>query len=277
MVGALGLGTAPPPVRAIVRAALVAISMPLARVLARFDARIDAFGLARAAAMALTDLGASWTREGPAPPDRGPLLVVANHPGAYDTLTLLAALGRDDVAIVAADRVFLRALPAFARCLAFVPEGPGAPTLERMRGIRRALRHIERGGALIHFGAGRIEPDPAFPRAEAELLAPWPRGTGTLVRGAARAEGAVAVAIIEGVHSPRAKRLFLIRIAEDRGITTLAPLLQMTVPRYRRVEATVWFAPAVQARDLARGGDDAVITERVRDRARALLARSPRV
>ena len=273
MVGALGLGAARPAVRAIVRAAFVAASIPLGRILARFDARIDAFGLATAAKMALADLGATWTREGRPPPEHGPLLVVANHPGAYDTLTLVAALGRDDVAIVAADRAFLRALPSFARHLAFVPEGPAAAALERMRGMRRALSHLETGGALVHFGAGRIEPDPAFPATQVELLAPWPRGTGMLVRGAAKVDGNVAAAVIEGVHSPRAKRLFLTRIAEERGITTLAPLLQLTVPRYRRVEATVRFAPAAQAREFTIGGDDAVITDRVRDRVRALVLR----
>jgi 1-acyl-sn-glycerol-3-phosphate acyltransferase len=271
MVASLNLASAPAALRAIIRSALSAVSRPLGRVLARFDARIDAFGLARAATMALTDLGARWTSEGTSPPTRGPLLVVANHPGAYDALILLAALGRDDVAIVAADRTFLRALPALARHLLFVPEGPAAPPLERARGLRRALRQLDSGSALVHFGAGRIEPDPAFSVQGAPLLAPWSRGTGALVRGAASANGSVAVAIIEGVHSPRAKRFFLTRMAERRGVTTLALLLQVAVRRYRNVDATVRFAPVIGASELAQSGDDLIITERVRDRARALL------
>jgi acyltransferase-like protein len=270
IVSALGLGAAPRAAQTVVRAAFSALSTPLARVLVRFDARIDMLGLASAAAAALTDLGARWRREGEPPPKRGSLLVVANHPGAYDTLALLAALGRDDVAIVAADREFLRALPTLARHLLMVPEGPSA--MERARGLRRARRHLAGGGALVHFGAGRIEPDPAFPGAAGgELLAPWSRGTGALVRGAATAHGSVAPAIVLGVHSPRAKRLWVTRMAERRGVTTFAFLLQVAVRPYRGVEATVRFARATDASELAQGGDDAIITARVRDRALALL------
>jgi len=271
IVAALKLAEAPNAVRAVVRTAFAAVSLPLGRALARFDSRIDACGLASAAAATLCDLGASWTRAGDAPPLAGPLLLVANHPGAYDALVLFAALGRDDAGIVAADRSFLRAMPSLARHLIFVPDAPSAPARERARGLRCALRHVARGGALVHFGAGRIEQDPEFPGAAGvERLAPWQRGTGALVRGLAREAGAVVAAMVEGVHSRRAKRLLVIRLAERRGLTTLAPLLQVALRRYRHVAATVRFGPAIDARLLSQDGDDASVTARVRDRALAL-------
>jgi hypothetical protein len=277
IVAALGLTGAPPAVRSMIRMSFTTVSAPLGRVLARFDTRIGTLGLAAAAATTLAELGASWTREGEPPPASGPLLVVANHPGAYDALVLLAALGRDDAAIVATDRRLLRAMPSLALRLMFVPEAPSAPAVQRAHGLRRALRHLATGGAVVHFGAGRIEPDPAFPGDhEGPLLAPWKHGTGALVRSAGRTGGAVVVAIVEGVHSPRAKRLLVTRLVERRGLTTFAPLLQVALRRYRCVEATARFAPATQARELARDGDDASITSRVRDRAFALLPRVPR-
>jgi hypothetical protein len=261
-------------VQAVVRAVFSTVSVPMARVLARFDARIDSLGLSRAAAATLADLGATFRTEGPPPPAHGPLLVVSNHPGAYDALCLVAALGRDDAAIVASDRVFLRALPALARHLVFVPEA--APlVLERARGLRRALRRLEGGGAIVHFGAGRIEPDPAFPLPiGVEALAPWPPGTGALVRGAATANGPVVAALVAGVHSARAKRLRVIRLAERRGLTTLAPLLQVSLRRYRRVDATVRFAPPESARHLAAAGDDDAITAVLRGRLSGLWPRA---
>jgi hypothetical protein len=273
MVAALGLAAAPTAVRVPLRAALSVFSLPLGRILARFDARIDRLGLAHAAAATLLDLGATWTRAGHAPPHHGPLLVVANHPGAYDALVLLAALGRDDAAIVAADRPFLRSLPSFARHLIFVPDGSSSDTLKRTHGVRHALRHLAAGKALVQFGGGRIEPDPAFPVDRGvDLLGQWAPGTGTLVRGAVRARGAVVAAIVEGVHSPRAKRLWITRLAERRGLTTLAPLLQIGLRRYHDVAARARFAAPAPASELLDGGGDAAITARARERARALLA-----
>ena len=203
-------------------------------------------------------------------PASGPLLVVSNHPGAYDTMLLLASVKRNDAAIIAADRAFLRALPAFGRHLLFVPEGAATPA--RAAGLRRAMRHLAAGGALLHFAAGRIEPDPAFSREAAPLVA-WSHGTGVLVRATARAHGVVVVAIGEAVHSARAKRLRVIRLAERFGVTTLAPLLQIAVPAYRDVRARVRFSEAVPARTLV-AGTDAEITARVRAIALGLL--SPR-
>ena len=273
-MAALGLAEAPAIVRAVARSGFWFASAPLGRILARFDSRIAQRGIARAAADALDDLGVQWACDG-ASPSTGPLLVVSNHPGAYDALILLAALGRTDSAIVAADRSLLRALPTLARHLIFVREGSDAAS--RALGIRRALRHLSAGGALIHFGAGRIEMDPAFARNDArDLLASWPAGTGALVRGAARAHGAIAAALVEGVHSERAKRLLVTRLAERRGVTTFAPLLQVAVPGYRHVRARVRFSNLVEATSLASGASDEQITTLVRSMALCLFGQPQR-
>ena len=269
LVAALGLGGAPSAARALAHVAFTAVSVPLGRALARFDRCIEQEGMATAAAGMLEDLGARWSRVGEPPAD-GPLLVVANHPGAYDALVLLAALERRDVAIVAADRALLRAMPALRRHLVFVPEGASGVALGRAIGVRRAVAHLAAGGALLHFGAGRIEPDPAFVASGGEPLAPWQSGTGALVRGAAGSSGAVLPAVVEGVHSPRAKRLFVTRLAERRGLTTLAPLLQVAIPRYRDVEALVRFGDPLPARKLAAAGTDAQVAATVRASALAL-------
>jgi hypothetical protein len=276
MVAALGLPGLPESLRAALRRAFLGISTPLGRTLARFDARIAPTGIGAAATAALEELGATWQREGPPPPARGPLLIVANHPGAYDALTLLAAARRDDLAIVAAERTFLRALPSLSRHLLFVPESTDS-VRQRARGLLRAHDHLASGGAVLHFGAGRIEPDPAFlPSDGADVLLPWSSGTGALVRAAARYRGTVAVAVVSGVHSHRAKRLLVTRLAERRGITTLAPLLQVAVRRYRDVSAVVRFGPAHEASALITSGHDATITSNVRSLALGLVNRSPR-
>lgn len=270
MVAALKLSRAPALLQALARAGFTAVSSPLGRTLARFDADIATDGLARAAASALEDLGACWSPIGPPPPSTGPLLVVANHPGAYDALVLFAAAGRDDVAVLASDRAFLRAMPELRRHLLLVPEPANGPARARARGLRGAIEHLAAGGSILHFGAGAIEPDLAFPVPQGvPLLSTWQAGTGSLVRATQRASGWVVTALVEGVHSPRAKRLLVNRLAERRGVTTLAPLLQVAFARYREVAATVRFTDAVRANDLAMDGGDARIAAVVRERALA--------
>ena len=259
MVLALGLGHAPVALRRVVARAFYAVSLPLGRILAAFDERVATAGLHVAAAQALTDLAARWDC-GQRLPSSGPLLVVANHPGAYDALVLLAAMRRDDVAIIAAERSFLRALPTFSNHLLLGAQaGAGATSL------RKALRHLARGGVLLHFGAGRIEPDPAFTKQRRPVLLSWGAGTGTLVRGTAAVNGEVVGALVSGVHSPRAKRLVVNRVAEHFGVTTLAPLLQVALPWYHDVHAHVVFSEPQPAALLAcMDQSDAMVAEQVR-------------
>jgi hypothetical protein len=266
MVAALGLARAPRPLRGAAGLVFERASRPLGRVLARFDSRISQVGVDRAAAETLSSLGAEVRSKGQVPAT-GALLVLCNHPGAYDALVLLACMQRSDVAIIAHDRSFLRMLPALEPHLVLVSEtDPSA----RTAGLRRALRHLGKGGALLHFPAGQIEPDPAFDRP---ALREWHAGTGMLVRALERAGGSLHTAIVEAVHSPRAKRLIVTRVAERFGLTTLAPLLQVAVPKFHDVRARVVFSD-VLGRTARPGDADREITARVRSSALRLLAES---
>ena len=269
MVEQLGLARAPGAVRSGLSRTLSWASKRLGQALARFDGRIGALGIAQAAAATLDDLGATWQAVGPNPPRDGPLLVVSNHPGAYDALVLLAALGRRDVGILAANRPFLRALPELRQHLLLLADDGRAGG--RVSPVRRAFAHLARGHVLVHFPAGRIEPDPAFVESGSPLLAKWSRGTGAIVRATARANGRVAGALVSAVHSTRAKRHWAVRWAERRGVTTVAPLLQIVAPRFRDVRAVVRFTEASAAARLLDAGDnDAAVTERLRTEVEAL-------
>jgi len=267
MVAALGLRDVAPWVRRLGDAAFTRASRPLGVVLARFDRDVGEHGIADAARATLRDLGAGLDIDGAAPP-AGPLVVLANHPGAYDALALMAAVGRRDLAILAADLPFLRALPSLAPHLLRLPDDAQG----RASAMRAALRHLRRGGALLHFGAGCIEPDPAFAKPHEALLAPWSAGTGALVRGALHCSGRVIVALVSGVHSARAKRLLVTRMAERRGVTTLAPLIQVALPGFRDV--TVRIAMRESSAHAWLGGDDARVASEARGAMIALWSGS---
>lgn len=165
-------------------------------------------------------------------PEAGPLLVVANHPGLFDALALFAAIGRDDLAILAARRPLLAALPNLARRLLLIEPGASGSMA-----LKKALRHLRGGGALLHFPAGRIEPDPLVSPRGTPLLLPWKAGLDTLLDAATRLLPAlrVAPALVSGVISPRA--LALARTAGWAGgdalTDALVPLLQLTFPGFR--------------------------------------------
>jgi hypothetical protein len=236
--------------RATVELFARAPSRRLGSVLAQFDRAIEAHGLARAARDVLARLGAQLSVVGTLP--AGPVLVVMNHPGAYDAFAAMAALGRDDLAIVASDREFLRAMPRLARHLVFVCEGLRG----RARALREAIARLEKGATVLQLGAGAIEPDARFVAGGEAVLEEWTGGTGLLVRYALRANAAVVPCFVSGVHSPRAKRLFFVRWAEARGVTTIAPLVQATLPGFRDVAVTVRIGEALPRQELAAAASD---------------------
>jgi hypothetical protein len=59
------------------------------------------------------------------------------------------------------------------------------------------------------------------------------------VRGALHRSGRVFLALVSGVHSARAKRLLITRMAEQRGVTTFAPLVQVALPGFRDVAVRI--------------------------------------
>ena len=100
-------------------------------------------------------------------PKHGPLMVVCNHPAAYDVAILAAAIQRDDLKIIASDIPILQMLPNIAEHMIPVPYS----IPNRLQTVRDSLRHLENAGAILIFPRGNVEPDPAVsPGAEQSLL-----------------------------------------------------------------------------------------------------------
>lgn len=99
----------------------------------------------------------------------GGWLALSNHPGLTDTLALCAALGREDLKIIALRRPFLTSLPQISRRLFYVTD----ELRDRVSLVRQVAYHLRAGGAALTFPAGEIEPDPAVYSGAVESLAAW--------------------------------------------------------------------------------------------------------
>jgi hypothetical protein len=177
-------------------------------------------------------------------PQKGPLVIVSNHPGLYDALALFAAIGREDIATLAARRPLLEALPNISKRLLAIDPGTSAAVA-----VKQALRHLRSGGALLHFPAGQIEPDARVTPRGQPLIRPWKPGLDTLLSAAVRVKPDLRVvpAFVSGVISRRA--LSVVRIlGRQTGLTdALVPLLQITVPGFNDVDVRLRFGAASAA------------------------------
>lgn len=80
-------------------------------------------------------------------PYTGPLIVASNHPGAYDSFCLVAAIERKDLSLVVSDIPFLKILPHINPHLIFLSKDDSS----RMLSIRNTINHIQQGGAFLIF------------------------------------------------------------------------------------------------------------------------------
>jgi 1-acyl-sn-glycerol-3-phosphate acyltransferase len=170
-------------------------------------------------------------------PSRGPLLVVANHPGLADAVSLLASMHRDDAWIVAADYPFLRAMRSANQRFLFIED--------RCTALRHIIRRLRAGDAVLMFPAGGLEPDPGTsPDSAREALTKWSRSIELIAR--LSRDSIIVPAVVSGAVSrsafehPLAKRR-----SPGKERQRLASLLQLAVPAYQHERISVRFGAPI--------------------------------
>lgn len=142
------------------------------------------------------------------PPD-GPLLVASNHPGAYDSVAILANLPRPDLKVVVSDVPLLRSLPALDRCFIYTVSGVHG----RMLALRQMIQHLKRGGAVLIFASGLVDPDPDLLPGAEDRLADWSPSLELALRRVPAAR--VVPTIVSGVLSPASMNSPLLRFQKE--------------------------------------------------------------
>ncbi|KAF0107801.1 MAG: phospholipid/glycerol acyltransferase [Anaerolineaceae bacterium] len=234
----------------------------LAEIGLTFDRMIAESGLRSAADWAL----AHWCRGILARgqenvPAEGPLLIVSNHPGAYDGLVIASHLPRPDLRIIASDLPFFHALENLSRRIFFIPFNTNNAA-GRMAGMLSAMRCLKDGGAVLLMGSGTIDPDPAvYPGALAHLQR-WTEAASLFLRFVPRTR--VLLTAVSHIVSPKWARhplTWLQRgLMEKRRIAEFGQVIQQLFrPGSLYVSPRLSFAPALTAAELGDSPRDALV------------------
>ncbi len=173
-------------------------------------------------------------------PSQGPVLILSNHPGLADTLALLAVLARNDLRILALDRPFLRELRYLSEKLIFVSEEKE----KAVSGLRKTMRWLQAGGALLTFPAGKIEPDPYVREGSLVSVETWSDSVYQLTRVVPDLQ--VIVVMVAGVFNSSVLNNPITRLKKDTEKQELfAAALQIALRRYQNNTIDLAFTKAI--------------------------------
>lgn len=244
----------------------------IASLAVQFEGYLARFGFQDAARRVLPNFISDMHVSSPVNvPERGPLLVVSNHPGTIDALTIAANLPRDDLKIVASGYSFLRSLPLTAERLIFATHN----IQERMLVIRRMVRHLRAGGALLIFPSGTVDPDPDILPGAPEALSRWSPSIEFVLRTVPDTQ--LLVTIVSGVISWEAFRHPITRlrrsISERQKIAEVIQVIQGISERRRRslLHPKITIGGTMPLASLIASYDTSEILELIQNRALTLL------
>jgi hypothetical protein len=243
----------------------------LARVGLTFDRNVVRSGFSRAMGLTLEDFATSVTARGMENfPPEGPLLVASNHPGTYDSLIISSQLRRDDLSIISGDIPFLRSLPHAHEHFFCISDDQNV----RMVAMRKAIRYLKDGGAVLIYGGGQIEPDPAVYDDSLPTIDHWSPSIDLFLKVVPEAR--LLLSIVSHVVSPKWRNSLLYRLRSDpldrRRLVEFGQVIsQLLFPHRLMLTPFISFARSVGVDELrCESGSVRVLPVIIR-RAKALL------
>jgi Acyltransferase len=235
------------------------------------DRMIETDGFPKAAAWMLTHWCNAVTSRGEETiPPSGPLLIISNHAGTYDTFVLASQIGRNDLKLIASDVPFLKYLPNAKDHIFFLSEN----TQDRMIAARSGIHHLKQGGALLLYGTGLIDPDPSvYPDAD-QWIDKWLPSIDLFLRTVP--EIRVVLSIVSGVVSKKWAYhpiTWLKRIDwQKRRLAEFGQVLQQLFrPGSLYLTPSISFAPPVDIETLRRESNSDKLLPAVIARGKNLL------
>jgi len=169
-----------------------------ARIMFEADAAVEKGGAAGGCRKVLEGLGVQTTVRGLENiPSEGPVIILANHPGVYDSMAFGSCMERRDFKAIVMETRFYHTLPNLHPDLIYVDADPS----KNMPVLREAIEHLNKGGIFLQFGSGLIEPDPSIRPIGDEVFAKWSTSLEIMVRKVPQTK--IVPAIASGVLKER--------------------------------------------------------------------------
>jgi hypothetical protein len=150
-----------------------------ARIMADVDAAVAGGGPSAGCQTMLNALGVETSADGVENiPQSGSVVILANHPGAYDSMAIGSLIPRTDLNVIVAKTRLYQVLPHIHPHLHYASQDRS----ESMTALRQATQHLQEGGALLQFGSGLIEPDPALYSVDDAVFEHWSPSIEILLR-----------------------------------------------------------------------------------------------
>jgi len=224
------------------------------RIVAKMEDAIAQGGLPQGARAILGDFALTSIARGQEHfPAQGPVLVVSNHIGAYDPIAIACHIPRQDLTFMVSDVPFLRSLPNARQHYIFVP----TDAVGRMAALREGIQHLQRGGVLLVYAHGEVEPDPQLmPEGAMHAITEWSPSIEIMLRKVPEAR--LLVVIASGMILPiylthPVARLRRQPFQRQKLAETLQILSQMANPGKAPVSMHVSFSQPLSAADLGEG------------------------
>jgi 1-acyl-sn-glycerol-3-phosphate acyltransferase len=220
------------------------------KIAAKADDEVQRTGIAGASRLILPDFSMNAIVHGAENiPSQGSMLLVSNHPGAYDSVVIMSCVPRKDLKIILTDVPFTRAFNTSSRYFIYV----GEDSTDRMAAIRAGIAHLKSGGALMIFPHGEVEPDPELAPGAHAAIQDWSRSVEIMLRKAP--ETMLQVTIASGVLMTKFYNSPLTKIHKDppkrqKMAEFLQISQQMVLPRSVQATAHISFAKPVRAKDI---------------------------
>ncbi len=236
-----------------------------------------AVGLDQAVAQGGVSAGANWilprfvkshaARGTENIPAKGPLVIAANHPAAYDSLVISAHVARPDYKVIIGDIPFFQNLPNISKNAIFAPAD--ADIQGRMRVVRECIRHLQNEGALLIFARGGIEADPAFMPAPDGEFNLWSRSLEIFLRCVPQTR--VLITIVGGVIAESAFRHPITWFRQARPDKQRLAFMYQMVRQMLSGKETFGLIPHVTFGDVITGANHEGVLEQVTGAAQRTL------